>query len=130
MVLELWFRQPVAAVGLNGRAHWAVRARLVKGYRREAEARVVAWLRGQVDRGVGFVPRWYDVLWVCGRGGMPDADNALGRCKSLLDGMCDALWMNDGVLELGCVDRVRPKRGDALWDRRGMVMIRMRDDAE
>lgn len=127
MEVELWFRQPMSAVGLNGRAHWAMRARLVRGYRREAEARVIELLRGLPDNGVGFVPRVYDVLWVCGRGGMPDADNALGRCKAIVDGMCDGLWVDDRDLELGRVQRVRPKRGDELWERRGMVMVRMRD---
>lgn len=37
---------------------------------------------------------------------MPDADNVLARCKAFLDGVCDALGVDDGSLDCLGVRRV------------------------
>lgn len=119
--MRLLFRQPPVALRPNGRGCWQVRARLVKNLRAQARLLTLAVLRKEPERWAGFVPVRYDVTWFYWAGKGPDADNALASCKALLDGCADAFGINDRVLELGRVDRVKVKRADSVA---GMVELR------
>ena len=79
--------------------------------------RNAAWLALDAMQTAGlhdFKPATYRVIWYY-KGTQPDADNALARCKSIIDGACDTFRANDKHLELAGVQRVhalhRPECG-------------------
>lgn len=116
--MRLLFRQPPVALRPNGRGCWQVRARLVKKVRTQARLVVLALLRKEPERWTGFVPVRYDVTWFYWGGTGPDADNALASCKAYLDGCCDALGVNDRVLDCAGIHRVKDR------EQYGTVLIR------
>ncbi len=130
MEMRLLFKQPPAVLRPNACAPLDLRAaRRVHGLRMQAKKRLrlqarlvtLALLRKEPVRWAGFVPVRYDVTWFFWAGLGPDADNVVASCKALLDGCADGFGINDRVLELGRVDRVKVKRADA---RAGMVELR------
>lgn len=130
--MRLLFKQPPAVLRPNGSVPLDLRAaRRVHGMRMQAKKRlrlqarlvVMALLRNEPERWAGFVPRVYDVTWYYWAGTGPDADNVVASCKALLDGCADGFGMNDRVLELGRVARVKVKRADS---RAGMVELDFR----
>ena len=68
------------------------------------------------------MPVRYDVTWFYWGGTGPDADNALASCKAYLDGCCDALGVNDRVLDCCGIHRVKDRVKD------GTVLIRFMAD--
>ncbi len=51
-----------------------------------------------------YSPKRYRIWWYY-KGVAPDADNVVARCKSILDGYCDAFGINDRQLTLAGVER-------------------------
>jgi crossover junction endodeoxyribonuclease RusA len=83
---------PAAELWPNTRAHWASKARAVKAARNQAY-----WLAkeaGELIVGNGEIAI---KITVCGKptGPLPDKDNCASAAKSLLDGIADALGVND-----------------------------------
>ena len=71
-------------------------------------ARTLAWavtLEALAGREVR--PNRYMLRWFYKYGDPPDDDNAVGRCKAYLDGVCLALKINDRDLRLVGVERVK-----------------------
>lgn len=92
MIILPWFD---SALSPNARTHWAKKAAAVKS------ARTIAYLR---TREAGFgkhtfagydgrIDVWIDFYAKTRR--YPDGDNALAACKAYLDGIADALGVND-----------------------------------
>jgi hypothetical protein len=90
-VIDLPF--PHKALWSNGRAHWAVKAREVKKYRKAAWTAALA-IRDKVHHTGGLVP----VHIIChpkARGPAPDRDAVVSAAKSAIDGIADAIGIND-----------------------------------
>jgi crossover junction endodeoxyribonuclease RusA len=83
---------PAKALWPNGRAHFMAKAREVKKHR--AWAWAAAKASPLTSAGDGPLPIR---LIVHGKptGPLPDRDGAVGACKSYLDGISDALGIND-----------------------------------
>jgi crossover junction endodeoxyribonuclease RusA len=97
---ELTFPWPQRVLSPNARCHWAVKAKSAKAYRYECFVLASIGLEGRVDNGgpidvyLTFRPpskRRYDL------------DNALASLKSGLDGLADALKVNDSRFRLHAV---------------------------
>ena len=91
-MLEFTLPWPPSKLSPNARQHWAIKANAVKKYRRECfietkfQVPNVVKPQGQLTLEVEFYPpqrRAYD------------RDNLLARMKSGIDGMADALGIND-----------------------------------
>lgn len=104
--LVVALEHPAVELRPNGRAHWAVRAREVKRARRIAKLKALAALKCERPAD-GAVVR-YSIAWFF-KGAMPDADNCLASCKAYLDGVADALKVDDRVMECTGIKRVRDK---------------------
>lgn len=104
--LVVALEHPAAELRPNGRAHWATRAREVKRARRIAKLKALASLKCERPAD-GAVVR-YSIAWFF-KGAMPDADNCLASCKAYLDGVADALKVDDRVMECTGIKRVRDK---------------------
>jgi len=85
------FPWPPRALSPNARVHWAVKAKAAKSYRltcfaiaRAAKASA-AW-EGDIHLRMGFAPP---------DNRHRDDDNMIAACKSLRDGLADALGVND-----------------------------------
>lgn len=104
LLVKLPYAVP-AALNPNGdrRSHWAVHAARKKAHRQGALAARVALQAAGFD---AFRPAAYTVHahW-CGVG--LDADNALARVKTYMDGMCETLGVDDRTLE--CMGIFRQK---------------------
>ncbi len=71
-------------------------------------ARTLAWaLTLQCLGGRKFRPNRYLIRWFYKYGEPPDDDNAVARCKAYLDGAASAMGINDVVLRLRGVERVK-----------------------
>lgn len=78
--------------------------------RAKKTARTLAWaetLRALAGRRV--CPNRYLIRWYFWQGRAPDDDNVVSRCKAYLDGACLAMGMDDRVLRLRGVERVRDR---------------------
>lgn len=91
MSLSATFDWPPKALSPNARIHWAKKAKAVKGYRKDChilammQKLAVDW-EGPIHLFIVLIPpskRRYDM------------DNALAALKSGLDGVADALEVND-----------------------------------
>lgn len=121
VMLTVALARPGRVLSPNSRAHWASKQRVV----REARGRArLLMLRSKRDAEAmcvlpeGWKPERYDVTWFFWGGTGPDADNALASCKAYLDGCCDALGVNDRVLDCAGIHRVKDREQD------GTVLIR------
>jgi hypothetical protein len=88
-VIELPY--PHKSLWPNGRAHWAVKAREAKKLRTAA-----AWATKAASVRIADSP--IPVHIIChpkARGPAPDRDGIIGAAKSALDGIADALGIND-----------------------------------
>lgn len=82
---------PHKALWPNGRAHWAVKAREAKKLRQEA-----AWATKAASVRVGDSPiPLHITVFPKAKGPAPDPDNAVAACKAAIDGIADALGIND-----------------------------------
>lgn len=87
---------PAKALWPNGRPHWATKAREVKKHRGWARYAALEALQSQnmIWLGEGPIPV---AIRVHGKpkGPLPDKDGVVGAAKSLIDGISDALGIND-----------------------------------
>lgn len=138
--LTVALTHPGGALRPNGRAHWSAKQRAVREARGRARLLMVRALRefeaarlretgepglstprrlaSETPASRSFVPSRYDVTWFFWGGTGPDADNALASCKAYLDGCCDALGVNDRVLDCSGIHRVKDR------EQEGTVLIR------
>jgi len=100
-LIAICLRHPAKELRPNGRAHWAARARAA----RRARFRAYVAMLAQRRRFGALAPQVYVVTWFY-KGRRPDADNCLAGCKAYLDGCCDALGLDDCVLECAGICRV------------------------
>lgn len=71
-------------------------------------ARVLAWaMTLKCLGGRRLCPNRYKVRWFYKYGDPPDDDNTIAQCKAYLDGASSALGINDRVLRLQGVERVK-----------------------
>ncbi len=91
----------------NSRCHWAVKAKAVKKARHDAY-----WLAHTAERvGAGYLTVW--LTFSPPTKGRYDDDNLVARCKSYLDGIADALGVDDSRFRMGQMTRGAPiKRGN------------------
>ena len=84
---------PHKALWPNGRAHWAAKATQTKKHRAWAHAATLATFPRC------FVPQerlqWLITVYPKPRGPLPDADGCVAAVKSYLDGIADAIGVND-----------------------------------
>ena len=87
-----WFDR---ALSPNSRTHWAVKATAVKAARHQgAIAAMMAGYNKQTFAAHdGRIHIWID--FYAKTKNYPDADNCLSACKAYLDGIADALGVND-----------------------------------
>ena len=87
---------PPATLSPNGRVHWAEKARAAKKYRAlcgwTASAEIARVGRPPIPSGARVL---VDLTFYAPTLGRYDLDNALARMKSGLDGLADALWVDD-----------------------------------
>ena len=105
----------------NSRSHWSAKQRAVREARGRARLLMLKARRDAEELCLlpeGWRPVRYDVTWFYWGGTGPDADNALACCKAYLDGCCDALGVNDRVLDCAGIHRVKDREQD------GTVLIR------
>mgnify|MGYP002737680025 CR=1 FL=1 len=104
---------PSPALSPNMRVHWATKMRAVATFRQVA--RVAALASTTADERatltasptIGYRVR---VSWEPGRRGMRDEDNVLAACKAALDGIADALEIDDARLKIRGIDIDRETR--------------------
>ena len=106
---------PPKALSPNARTHWAPKAKAVAAYR--GEAKLVA--RGAIrEAGLDVPPGWGDEIMVRATfwfrvNRRRDRDNAQASLKSALDGIAEALGIDDSRFVLASaelrVDRDRPR---------------------
>ncbi len=81
---------PAAQLWPNGRYHWSVRARQIKKHREWARLATLA-----DNTRPATVGRIIATLYPKPRGPAPDRDNTIAAIKAYLDGIADALGVND-----------------------------------
>ena len=96
---------PDKALWPNGRAHWAVKAREAKKLRTAA-----AWAAKAASIKIGDSPiPVHIVVHPKATGRIVDKDNAIAACKSAIDGIADALGIDDRHFAAPTVE-VSPER--------------------
>lgn len=121
VMLTVALAHPGKALRPNGRAHWTTKQRAVREARGRARLLMLKSKRDAEAMCVlpaGWRPSRYDVTWFFWGGAGPDSDNALASCKAYLDGCCDALGVNDRVLDCAGIHRVKDR------EQEGTVLIR------
>jgi len=89
---------PNKALWPNGRAHWAAKARETKLHRAWAFAATRAYIGpGYKHDGSRIAIRL--TVHPKTNGVAPDKDNCLAACKSYLDGIADALGVDDSLFD-------------------------------
>ncbi len=124
-VLTVALARPGRVLSPNSRSHWTAKQRAVREARGRARLLMLRARREAEELcmlPVGWRPERYDVTWFYWGGTGPDADNALASCKAYLDGCCDALGVNDRVLDCAGIHRVKDRVQD------GTVLIRFMAD--
>ncbi len=124
-VLTVALSRPGRVLSPNSRSHWTARQRVVREARPRARLLMLRSKREAEELCMlpaGWRPVRYDETWFYWGGTGPDADNALASCKAYLDGCCDALGVNDRVLDCAGIHRVKDREQD------GTVLIRFMAD--
>ncbi len=89
--MKLLLPYPDKALWPNGRPHWAVKHRATKRARQNA-----AWLAKASGASKLSLPVEITItVFPQARGPLPDADNTTAASKALLDGVSDAMGVND-----------------------------------
>lgn len=119
--LTVALARPGRVLSPNSRSHWAAKQKVVREARMRARLLMLRSKRDAESMRVlpaDWKPERYDVTWFFWGGTGPDADNALASCKAYLDGCCDALGVNDRVLDCAGIHRIKDREQD------GTVLIR------
>lgn len=104
---------PARELSPNARVHWAQRARAVSVARQVAfgatHQSVDEATRQQIaaHQHIGYR---IQIAWEKGRKGARDEDNALASCKAFLDGIADALEIDDARLHVRGISFDRTSR--------------------
>lgn len=85
---------PAKALWPNGRPHHMEKAREVKRHRAWARIATLEVLPPDFAHDGGLIPVTLEIH-AKPKGPLPDADNCIAAAKSLLDGIADALKVND-----------------------------------
>lgn len=104
--MKLTLPLPPASLGPNKRNHWAVTSAAKKIERAQAHALTYEWL-GQNNTGYNFA--WgahMKITYHLPGNRKRDADNLLAASKAALDGMADALQVDDHAFNPITVERV------------------------
>lgn len=102
---------PVKILWPNGRGHWAEKARAVKAARQSAWAAALAAGVKSLPVGGGFAifvtihPKTRNAI---------DADNAVASLKASLDGIADALGVDDRTFETPVISFGEPIKGGLM----------------
>lgn len=108
---------PPAALSPNSRAHWAAKARAAKAYRRDCGyATVGARGRVSLSENIGMT-----VTFRPPNARPRDMDNLLASIKAGLDGICDALAINDRQF-----GEITVRRGETA--RGGVVVVEIHNE--
>lgn len=103
---------PAKALWPNGRAHHMAKAREVKKHRAWAFAATLEALQREGTGGAGQSPMPITIhVHARPKGPLPDRDNAIAASKSLLDGIADALRLNDRDFAAPQVEFALPRDG-------------------
>ena len=107
--LTITLPPPPKALRPNYRLVWQAKLKPKKEARdlAEKETKEVLLSAGGIPQ--GYVPTGYAVRWYYRLGVAPDVDNVLASCKAYIDGVCDALGVNDRDLECRGIGRVKAK---------------------
>lgn len=104
---------PSTILSPNSRVHWATRMREVARFRETARVATLATTsvaereRIAAATSIGYRLR---VSWEPGRRGVRDEDNLLASCKAALDGVADALGIDDAKLHVRGIEIDRQSR--------------------
>ena len=93
-MLMVTLLKPNRVLHPNSRGAWQVKVVPTKRARTYARLVMQSVLKGRT-----FKPRGYSLRWYY-KGAKPDADNCLAACKAYLDGIADALGVNDKELDV------------------------------
>lgn len=102
---------PDKALWPNGRAHWATKARAVKSARQSAWAAALAADVKSLPRGYGYAI----AITVYPKTRNPiDRDNCVSACKAPLDGIADALGVDDRTFDTPTIAFGEPIKGGLM----------------
>jgi len=102
---------PAKPLWPNGRAHWAEKARAVKSHRGWAKvAALAAGVKG-LPTGFGY---GIDITVYPKTANAIDRDNCVSAAKSYLDGIADALGVDDRTFETPTITFGKPIKGGLL----------------
>lgn len=97
-MIEFTLPWPLAQLSPNARLHWAKVARAKKQYRKACWATCLEQMPGQKMSAVGEQPGLtLKLTFVPPDRRSYDRDNLVARMKSGIDGMCDAIKIDDKV---------------------------------
>lgn len=97
---------PHKALWPNGRAHWGTKSTQTQKHRQWAHLATMA------ETPDGFMPSAIKlVVYAKPKGPLPDRDNCIAACKALLDGVADALGVNDQDFPAPTVEFSTPREG-------------------
>lgn len=91
---------PAKALWPNGRAHYMAKAREVKKHRSWGNLAALEALGGTTFAHTGATIPITLHVHPKPKGPLPDRDNCIAACKSLLDGIADALGVNDSAFDI------------------------------
>ena len=97
-MLTIELPYPHKSLWPNGRAHWAKKADQTKKHRRWAWAAMVAGMGGAQYAPGGRIPIRLTVSCKP-KGPQPDKDGCISAMKAYLDGIADALGVNDNLFD-------------------------------
>ena len=89
---------PPAECSPNSRAHWANRYRAAKAYRHQGEILAKQAGAEPVPRNTRRLKVQY--TFHPPRNGRYDDDNFIARMKPALDGICEAIWIDDSAASI------------------------------
>lgn len=112
--LTIVLRLPPAVLSPNGRPHWRTKHQATKTARAQAKFNTLNLLRGhEPPKPVGYSLRYF---WA---GMHRDDDNAIASAKAYLDGICEALRMDDRELRFRELhhesDKLKPRLEITLY---------------
>ena len=97
---------PHKALWPNGRAHWGTKSTQTQKHRQWAHLATLA------ETNASFVPSAIKlIVHAKPKGPLPDRDNCIAACKALLDGVADALGVNDQDFPALTVEFASPREG-------------------
>ena len=98
-MIEFEFKWPPKECNINGNAslHWSVKGKARKKYREECFILAKQKIHSEWIGLSGNGP-WKTTITFFPRSNKGDIDNMLSSCKGMIDGMSDALGINDNTL--------------------------------